>query len=90
MIVKSCFNSAIGDKLMDLRIGCTGWSYEGWIGTFYPKIVKQSEFLKHYSSAFDITEIDSTFYRIPSQSISKKWFSDTPANFNFTAKLLVE
>lgn len=72
---------------MEIKVGCTGWSYEGWIGTFYPKTVKNTEFLKHYSSVFDITEINSTFYRIPTQGMSKKWFNDTPNNFRFTAKL---
>lgn len=72
---------------MDLKIGCTGWSYQGWMGTFYPKAMKEIEYLKHYSSAFDITEINSTFYRIPTQSMTRKWFSDTPKNFIFTAKL---
>lgn len=72
---------------MDLKIGCTGWSYQGWIGPFYPKTMKDSEYLKHYSSAFDITEVNSTFYRIPPQPMTKKWFADTPGNFIFTAKL---
>ena len=72
---------------MELKIGCTGWSYSGWVGPFYPKTMDDKEYLKHYSSAFDITEVNSTFYRIPSQSMTGKWFSDTPENFIFTVKL---
>ncbi len=72
---------------MELRIGCTGWSYDGWIGPFYPKNLPNSEHLKHYSSVFDTTEINSTFYRIPSISMAKKWAQDTPEIFKFTAKL---
>ena len=72
---------------MELRIGCTGWSYEGWIGTFYPKHLASPDFLKFYSGVFDITEINSTFYRIPSPSSASKWFRETPDNFRFTAKL---
>lgn len=72
---------------MDLRIGCTGWSYEGWVGTFYPKTMENPNHLKHYASVFDITEINSTFYRIPTLSMTKKWYNDTPQNFMFTAKL---
>ncbi len=72
---------------MDFRIGCTGWSYEGWIGPFYPKVMEHTNFLKHYSSVFDTTEINSTFYRIPSLSMTTKWNQDTPENFLFTAKL---
>ena len=72
---------------MELKIGCTGWSYHGWIGPFYPKSMNETDYLKHYSSAFDTTEVNSTFYRIPSQAMTKKWFTDTPDNFIFTAKL---
>lgn len=48
--------------------------------------MEQTNFLKHYSSAFDITEINSTFYRIPTQDMTQKWNKDTPENFLFTAK----
>ncbi len=72
---------------MDIKIGCTGWSYQGWIGPFYSKTMKESDYLRHYSSAFDITEVNSTFYRIPSQSMTQKWYDDTPHDFTFTAKL---
>ena len=71
---------------MELKIGCTGWSYQGWIGPFYPKTMVDSDYLKHYSSTFDITEVNSTFYRIPSFTMTKKWHDDTPTSFTFTAK----
>ncbi len=72
---------------MEIQIGCTGWSYQGWIGPFYPKTMASTDYLKHYSKTFGITEINSTFYKIPSQVTTKKWFSDTPKDFIFTAKL---
>ncbi len=71
---------------MELKIGCTGWSYTGWQGPFYPKNLEQKNFLKFYSSIFDITEINSTYYKIPNQFITKKWFTDTPQDFVFSAK----
>ena len=71
---------------MELKIGCTGWSYDGWAGTFYPKKLPKSDWLHYYSRIFPITEINSTYYRIPDQSITKKWNSDTPDGFSFTAK----
>ncbi|MGQ0795666.1 MAG: DUF72 domain-containing protein [Nitrosopumilaceae archaeon] len=72
---------------MEIKIGCTGWSYAGWIGPFYPNSLDAKYHLKHYSGIFDITEVNSTFYRIPSQAMTKKWYNDTPENFIFTAKL---
>jgi len=71
---------------MNIKIGCTGWSYQGWSGTFYPKNLKSSEWLKYYAKIFDITEINSTFYRIPDQGIVRRWNTDTPKHFRFTAK----
>ena len=71
---------------MKLLIGCTGWSYPGWVGPFYPKKMENSKFLKYYSEIFDITEVNSTYYRTPDQFVTKKWFADTPDNFRFTAK----
>ena len=71
---------------MEIKIGCTGWSYQGWSGTFYPKKLKSSKWLKYYSQIFSITEINSTFYKIPSQEIVRRWNADTPRHFKFTAK----
>ncbi len=71
---------------MEFKIGCTGWSYQGWSGTFYPKNLKSSQWLKYYSQLFSITEINSTFYRIPAQEIVRRWNADTPRHFKFTAK----
>jgi uncharacterized protein YecE (DUF72 family) len=71
---------------VNIKIGCTGWSYQGWSGTFYPKNLKSSEWLRYYSQIFDITEINSTFYKIPAQEIVRRWNTDTPRHFRFTAK----
>ncbi len=71
---------------MELKIGCTGWSYDGWAGIFYPKKLSKSNWLQYYSKIFPITEINSTFYRIPDRTVTKKWKSDTPDSFRFTAK----
>lgn len=73
-------------KFMEIKFGCTGWSYEGWVGTFYPKSLQNSNWLKYYSKIFDLTEINSTYYRIPTRVMAKKWEYDTPSSFRFTAK----
>ncbi len=60
---------------------------KGWIGPFYPKNMEGADHLRHYSTVFDVTEVNSTFYKIPSQSTTQKWFDCTPQNFKFTAKI---
>ena len=72
---------------MDVQIGCTGWSYKGWIGPFYPKTMPSADYLKQYCKTFGITEVNSTFYTIPSPHVTTKWFNTTPENFIFTAKM---
>ena len=71
---------------MEIKIGCTGWGYPAWQGTFYPRGLKQSDWLRHYSSIFDVTEVNSSFYRIIPKQIAQKWYSETPENFQFTLK----
>lgn len=72
---------------MEQSIGCTGWGYDQWLGPFYPKNLPSSKFLNYYSSIFDITEINSTFYAIPQTTVVKKWHYEVPAQFKFTVKL---
>lgn len=63
-----------------------GWSYDFWVGNFYPSDTKPKDFLVEYSKCFNTVEIDSTFYRIPYERIVKKWKRQTPPNFLFSAK----
>lgn len=72
---------------MELRIGCSGWSYTSWVGPFYPKGTPQNRWLESYSKVFDYVEIDSTFYSIPSPIRTKKWARSTQEHFRFTAKI---
>jgi len=72
---------------LSLRIGCSGWSYEDWVGPFYPKDTEPNEYLSLYSKVFDCVEIDSTFYRAPSPSMVQQWYSNTPVGFLFAPKL---
>jgi len=69
-------------------VGCSGWSYDAWLGHFYPANTEHRNFLKYYSHVFNFVEIDSSFYRPPNLFMTKKWTSITPSNFRFTAKFL--
>ena len=72
---------------MSTRIGCSGWSYNDWVGPFYPPNTKPDEYLKLYSRIFDTVEIDSTFYRVPSGEMVNQWYTTTPDEFLFCPKL---
>ncbi|MFQ5918934.1 MAG: DUF72 domain-containing protein [Thermoplasmata archaeon] len=70
-----------------LRVGTSGWSYDFWAGTFYPPGTPPRDYLRLYSSVFDVVEVDSSFYRIPPRSMVAGWRRATPDGFEFTAKL---
>ncbi len=69
-----------------MNIGCSGWSYEGWKGNFYPKDMENKDYLSYYSKFFRFVEVDSTYYRIPSRSSVRGWKDKTPEDFKFSLK----
>jgi uncharacterized protein YecE (DUF72 family) len=68
-----------------LRLGCSGWDYEEWNGTLYFK--GGGSKLAAYTSVFDTAEINSTFYRMPTEGMVLGWLRHTPDDFVFTAKV---
>lgn len=70
-----------------LRIGTAGWEYKDWYGIFYPKNLDPSRHLEFYSKYFHLTEVNSTFYNIPSKEMVLRWNNRVPANFRFTIKI---
>ena len=72
---------------LERYIGCSGWSYDGWKGSFYyPNEFDNKYWLSYYSQIFDFVEIDSTFYRMPSKFMVNNWSKRTPENFRFVVK----
>ena len=41
-------------------LGTMGFSYQDWVGVFYPQAMKVRGFLGHYSRFFNAVEVDST------------------------------
>ncbi len=70
-----------------IRFGTSGFSAEGWVGTFYPEKTQPRDFLRVYSQRLDTVEIDSTFYRIPAEKTVSNWRDQTPEGFVFAAKV---
>jgi uncharacterized protein YecE (DUF72 family) len=74
-------------ELNDLRIGTSAFTAAGWPGTFYPEGLPEREYLTYYATKFDTVEVDSTFYRTPTLTTVKGWYSKTPPGFLFAAKV---
>ncbi len=69
-----------------VRIGCSGWNYQDWRGTVYPKGVGPAHWLEHYSQLFGTVEVNSTFYRLASPKAVAHWMEQTPPDFVFALK----
>ncbi|HEY8964161.1 MAG TPA: DUF72 domain-containing protein [Alphaproteobacteria bacterium] len=71
---------------MSIRIGTSGWNYDGWLGSFYPEGTKQKDLLKTYSTHFKTTEVNNSFYNLPEVKTAKNWYAQTPKDFVFAVK----
>jgi len=69
---------------MSLLIGTSGWSYKEWVGPFYEK---KTGMFSHYSKFFHTSEINSTFYRYPSEGMIMGLLKNAPPGFVFATKL---
>src|SRR5262245_4666073 len=69
-----------------VRIGTSGWTYDGWRGPFYPKEVPKRDWLAWYATRFPTTEINGSFYRTPSLEAVRAWRDQTPKEFCFAWK----
>jgi len=73
-----------------IYIGCAGWDYKDWFGPFYPKGLEKFRQLEYYARYFEITEINSSFYNIPSEAAVNNWLKRVPENFRFIVKVWQE
>lgn len=68
------------------HIGTSGWFYPHWQGNFYPPGLPPEQRLAHYAAQLGSTEIDNSFYGLPSVETLKHWRDSVPAAFVFAAK----
>jgi uncharacterized protein YecE (DUF72 family) len=74
-------------KPVQIFIGPPVWSHPGWVGTLYPKKTKAADFLKFFSRQFNAIELNSSFYRTPTEKTILEWKSATPPTFRFSPKV---
>jgi uncharacterized protein YecE (DUF72 family) len=70
-----------------IHIGTSGWSYKHWKGIFYPPKLKPPEWIDFYASHFKITEINGSFYKLPSKETVIEWTKKVPKYFLFCPKM---
>jgi uncharacterized protein YecE (DUF72 family) len=76
---------------MTILVGTSGWSYDDWVGRFYPIELakKKGEWFSYYSEYFNTVEINSTFYRPPSDFQVQGWIKKARnlESFEYSVKM---
>jgi uncharacterized protein YecE (DUF72 family) len=68
-------------------IGTSGWHYDHWRYLFYPDKLAKAKWLEFYARHFTTVELNSSFYRLPSEQAFAAWHDSSPANFTFAVKV---
>lgn len=69
-----------------VKIGISGWKYEGWRGKFYPSKLPVNQELAFVAQSFSTVEINGTFYSLQRPSSYQTWYHQTPPDFIFSVK----
>ena len=69
-----------------IHFGTSGFSYNDWVGNFYPVGMPKREWLTYYAREFNTCEINSTFYALPKPSSLKAMTEKTDDGFRFCIK----
>ena len=69
-----------------IYFGTCGFSYNDWVGNFYPRGMPRREWLSYYAREFNALELNSTFYAIPKLSVLEAMVGKTGEGFSFSIK----
>jgi uncharacterized protein YecE (DUF72 family) len=67
-------------------IGVSGWTYDSWVGPFYPVGQPAERRLAYASRRFNSLEINSSFYGLLTPETYRRWYQETPRGFRFAVK----
>lgn len=67
-------------------VGTSGYSYDDWVGPFYPQGLNKREYLSFYASEFPVVELNFSYYTQPSASTLERMLDKTPEGFRFAIK----
>ncbi len=67
-------------------IGTSGWVYGSWKGRFYPDNLPDKQRLSFYADRFATTEVNYSYYHVPSEGTYRRWAGLVPPHFLFALK----
>ncbi len=68
------------------RVGCSGFLYDSWKGSFYPDGLPHKRWLTFYMEKLNTVELNVTFYRLLKKEAFERWYKETPSDFTFCLK----
>jgi len=69
-----------------IRVGISGWRFDGWRGGFYPDDLAQKRELEYASRKLNSIELNGTFYSTQKPQSFQSWRKETPDDFVFAIK----
>ena len=71
-----------------IGIGTSGYSYNEWVGPFYPPKTKQEDFLAFYAGNFSTVELNFSYYTMPSaQQLERMLQTPNAGNLTYSIKV---
>ncbi|WP_028637705.1 DUF72 domain-containing protein [Nocardioides sp. URHA0032] len=70
----------------EVRVGISGWTYDGWRGDFYPRGLPRKRELAYAAERLDSVEINGSFYSLQRPTSYQTWREQTPDDFVFAVK----
>jgi uncharacterized protein YecE (DUF72 family) len=69
-----------------IRIGTCSWADDALSKHWYPKGTRPVDRLAYYGERFSTVEVDSTYYRVPTESMVRGWAERSPPGFKMHVK----
>src|SRR4051794_29288201 len=69
-----------------IRIGTCSWADEALSKYWYPPGTPAKERLPYYAERYSTVEVDSTYYRVPTDGMVRGWAERTPKDFTMHVK----
>jgi uncharacterized protein YecE (DUF72 family) len=60
-------------SLPRFNVGCSGWFYWHWRGSFYPDSLPPKNWFNHYAKRFKTVELNAPFYSWPTPGVVQTW-----------------
>jgi uncharacterized protein YecE (DUF72 family) len=70
-----------------ILVGTASWADPGFVEDWYPRGLPAAKRLSVYAEHFNLVEVNTSFYAIPTPRVVANWVTQTPTDFLFDVKL---